>query len=38
VLFLDPNIMIELVANKGISEVASDARARLDRVKAAISA
>jgi uncharacterized protein (DUF302 family) len=38
VLFLDPNIMIELVTNKGISEVASDARARLDRVKTAISA
>ncbi len=38
VLFLDPNIMIELVANKGICEVASEARARLDRVKAAISA
>jgi len=38
VLFLDPNIMIELVTNKGISEVASDARARLERVKAAISA
>jgi uncharacterized protein (DUF302 family) len=38
VLFLDPNIMIGLVTNKGISEVASDARARLERVKAAISA
>lgn len=37
VLFLDPNIMIELVANKAISEIANDARARLDRVKAAIS-
>lgn len=38
VLFLDPNIMIDLVANKAIKEVASDARARLDRVKAALSA
>lgn len=37
VLFLDPNIMIELVANKNIVEVANDARARLDRVKAALS-
>lgn len=37
VLFLDPNIMIDLVANKAISAVASDARARLDRVKAALS-
>jgi len=38
VLFLDPNIMIDLVANKGIKEIASDARARLDRVKVALSA
>ena len=37
VLFLDPNIMIDMVANKAISEVASDARARLDRVKGALS-
>ncbi len=38
VLFLDPNIMIDLVANKAISDVATDARARLERVKAALSA
>ena len=38
VLFLDPNITIDLVANKAIKEVASDARARLERVKAALSA
>ena len=38
ILFLDPNIMIDLVANKAIKEVASDARTRLDRVKAALSA
>lgn len=38
VLFLDPNIMIDMVANKAISAVASDARARLDRVKAALNA
>lgn len=37
VLFLDPNIMIDLVPNKAIAEVASDARARLDRVKVALS-
>lgn len=37
VLFLDPNIMIDLVANKDICALASDARARLDRVKAALS-
>ena len=37
VLFLDPNIMIDLVPNKSIAEVASDARARLDRVKVALS-
>lgn len=38
VLFLDPQIMIELVENKAIAEIANDARARLDRVKAAITA
>ena len=37
VLFLDPHIMIELVENKAIAEIANDARARLDRVKAAIA-
>lgn len=37
VLFLDPNIMIELVSNEGIIEVANDARARLDRVKMALN-
>lgn len=37
VLFLDPQIMIELVENKAIAEIANDARARLDRVKAAIA-
>ena len=36
VLFLDPNIMIDLVENKAIRAIASDARARLDRVKAAL--
>ncbi len=36
-LFLDPNIMTELVSNKSVSDIASDARARLDRVKAALS-
>lgn len=38
ILFLDPNIMIDLVENKAIKEVATDARARLDRVKTALSA
>jgi len=38
VLFLDPNIMIALVANKAVSEVATDARARLQRVQAALGA
>jgi len=37
-LFLDPNIMTQLVTNKGVSEVATDARARLERVKAALAA
>lgn len=36
-LFLDPNIMTELVTNKSVSEIASDARARLERVKAALA-
>ena len=36
-LFLDPHIMTQLVANKGVSEVAADARARLERVKAALT-
>ena len=38
VLFLDPNLMVELVTNKAICEVATEARARLERVKAALSA
>ena len=38
VLFLDPNIMLNLVDNQAIGAIASDARARLDRVKTAISA
>ena len=37
-LFLDPNIMIDLVANKNVSEIATDARARLTRVQAALMA
>jgi len=37
-LFLDPNIMIDLVANKSVSEIATDARARLERVQAALTA
>jgi uncharacterized protein (DUF302 family) len=36
-LFLDPNIMIDLVANKNVSEIATDARARLTRVQAALT-
>lgn len=36
-LFLDPNIMIDLVANKSVSEIATDARARLVRVQAALT-
>lgn len=35
-LFLDPNIMTQLVSNKQVSEIATDARARLERVKAAL--
>lgn len=35
-LFLDPNIMTGLVTNKNVAEIASDARARLERVKAAL--
>jgi hypothetical protein len=38
VLFLDPNLMVELVTNKAICAVATEARARLERVKAALSA
>ena len=37
-LFLDPNIMIDLVANKSVSDIATDARARLERVQAALTA
>jgi uncharacterized protein (DUF302 family) len=38
VLLLDPNLMVELVSNKAVCEVAKDARERLDRVKAALAA
>ena len=38
VLFLDPNLMVELVTNKAICAVATEARTRLDRVKAALTA
>ncbi|MHB1233108.1 MAG: DUF302 domain-containing protein [Burkholderiales bacterium] len=38
VLFLDPNIMTQLVTNKSVSEIATDARGRLERVKAALAA
>lgn len=38
VLLLDPDLMIDLVSNKAVAEVAKDARARMDRVKAALSA
>lgn len=37
VLFLDPNLMVELVTNKAICTVATEARARLERVKAALA-
>ena len=37
VLFLDPNLMVELVTNKAICAVATEARSRLDRVKAALA-
>lgn len=37
VLFLDPNLMVELVTNKAICAVATEARTRLDRVKAALA-
>lgn len=37
VLFLDPHIMIDMVANKAIGEIANDAKARLERVKAELS-
>ena len=36
ILLLDPNIMAELVTNKAVCEIAQEARARLDRVKAAL--
>ncbi|MEJ5211572.1 MAG: DUF302 domain-containing protein [Burkholderiales bacterium] len=38
ILLLDPNLMVELVSNKAVCEVAQEARARLDRVKAALTA
>lgn len=38
ILLLDPNLMVELVSNKAVCEVAQEARARLDRVKAALQA
>ena len=38
VLFLDPNIMTQLVTNKSVSEIATDARGRLERVTAALAA
>lgn len=38
IALLDPNLMTELVTNKAVREVATEARARLDRVKAAIEA
>jgi len=38
ILLLDPNLMVQLVANKDVCEVATEARARLDRVKAALEA
>lgn len=36
ILLLDPNLMVELVRNKAVCEVAREARERLDRVKAAL--
>lgn len=36
VLFLDPNLMSQLVTNKDICEVATEARARLERVRDAL--
>jgi uncharacterized protein (DUF302 family) len=38
VLFLDPDLMVELVANKAICTIAAEAKARLERVKAALTA
>jgi len=38
VLFLDPNLMVELVTNKEICSIATEARSRLERVKAALTA
>jgi uncharacterized protein (DUF302 family) len=37
VLFLDPNLMSQLVTNKDICEVATEARARLERVRDALN-
>lgn len=36
VLFLDPHIMVNLATNQAVMDIALDARARLDRVKAAL--
>lgn len=36
VLLLDPDIMVGLVANEAVAEVAKEARARLERVKASL--
>lgn len=38
VLLLDPQIMVDMVSNKAVCEVANDAKARLERVKAELSA
>lgn len=37
VLFLDPNLMVGLVANKDVGEIATEARARLERVRDALN-
>lgn len=37
VLFLDPNMMVELVTNKAICTIATEARARLERVKTSLA-
>lgn len=37
ILLLDPNLMVELVSNKAVCEVAKEARERLDRVKATLA-
>jgi uncharacterized protein (DUF302 family) len=36
VALLDPNLMVDLVSNKAVAQVAKEARERLDRVKAAL--